>query len=266
MTGTLLRWREFWLWGVVLAVAILVFLISPGAAPDKSRAVLHGLCAQTPSHSFGFGGTLLPFDSRMSGIYGGAIATIFSLIGSRRVLFYGNPPWRVVAVLVAGAGLMAIDGFNSLLTDLQLWHPYESRNLLRLVTGYLMGMALGVALCWLLGSSMWRMSRSEAGVNRLRVLLLPTALLIPYLAVLMSGWSGFLVPLTYLLMFAAWMTLTMLMLVVVLLIFRYEDQVSSIAQLHIPGVVASGLAMFVMLGLAGGRYWLEQTMGLPGLV
>ena len=258
--------KDLWLWGVVIAAGALVFLLLPGAAPDKSRAVLHGLCAQTPSHSFNFGGTLLPFDGRMTGIYGGSIIAIASLIASRRVLFYGNPPIRIVIAMALGVGSMAVDGLNSLLTDLNLWHPYESRNELRLITGYLTGMSLGIGLSWLLGSSMWRMSRPESGVDRFRVLLIPIGLFLPYAAAVMSGWTILLLPLTFFLMAAAWITLTMLMLVVVLLIFRYEDQIVSVAQLQIPGLVASGLALGIMLGLAGGRFWLERSLGLPALV
>jgi uncharacterized membrane protein len=258
--------REFWLWGVAVALAAWVFAIVPGAGSEKSRAVLHGLCAQTPSHSFSFGGTLLPFDGRMTGIYGGCLATMLTLVINRRVFYYGNPPMRVIVALGVGGLLMAVDGFNSLLTDLQLWHPYDSRNVLRLITGYFMGMALGVALTWLLGSSMWKASRSEPGVRGIRDLAIPVAALVPYTLAMLSGWTVLLHPLTWILMAAAWLTLTVLMLVVVLLVFRYEDQISSARQLHVPGVIASALALAVMLGLAGGRFWLERTLGLPALV
>jgi uncharacterized membrane protein len=263
MKTILSKGREFWLWGVAVTLAAWVFVIVPGAGSEKSRAVLHGLCAQTPSHSFDFGGTLLPFDGRMTGIYGGCLATILSLAINRRVFFYGNPPLRVVVVLGIGGLFMAVDGFNSLLTDLQLWHPYESRNVLRLITGYLMGMALGVALTWLLGSSMWKASQPESGVRGVRDLMIPAVLLVPYVLAMLTGWPVLLHPLTWLLMAAAWLTLTVLMLVVVLLVFRYEDQISSVRQLHVPGVIASALALAVMLGLAGGRFWLERTSDCP---
>jgi uncharacterized membrane protein len=266
MNSILSKGKEFWLWGAVIAVASLVFIISPGAGSEKSRALLHGLCAQTPSHSFSFGGTLLPFDGRMTGIYGGSFATIVWLAFNRRVFYYGNPPVRVIAALGLGAALMAVDGFNSLLTDLQVWHPYASRNEFRLVTGYLMGIGLGVALAWLLGSSMWKASCPEPGVRGVTDLLAPFAMLVPYALVMQSGWTVLLLPITWFLMVAAWLTLTVLMLVVVLLVFRYEDEIASVRELHIPGVIASTLALAMMLALAGGRFWLERTLGLPALV
>jgi hypothetical protein len=113
---------------------------------------------------------------------------------------------------------------------------------------------------------MWRLSDDESGVKSFRDLLLPMGLLLPYAASVTSGWSFLLVPLTFFLMAAAWITLTMLMLVVVLLLFRYEDQIANAAQLHVPGVIASGLALTIMLGLAGGRFWLERALGLPSLL
>jgi uncharacterized membrane protein len=255
--------REYWLWVAVVAAGVLLFAAFPGDAAGKSRAVLHGLCAQTPDHSFRFGNTLLPFDGRMTGIYGGSIVTFAWLLLTRRVFYYGNPPLRVVMLLAGGVGLMAIDGFNSLFTDLRIWHPYESRNEIRLLTGYLTGMAMAVALCWLLGSSMWRMSKPAPGVRSVRGLLVPAGMFLPYGMVVISGWSFFLLPLTWLLMLSAWLTLTVLMLVVVLLIFRYEDQIRMFHQLHVPAAVASALALIIMLALAGGRYWLEQTLGIP---
>jgi uncharacterized membrane protein len=263
MSGILEKIREYWLWvGVVTGVMVL-FSAIPGDATGKSRAVLHGLCAQTPDHSFAFGTTLLPFDGRMTGIYGGSLVTFVCLLLTQRVFHYGNPSLKVVLLLAGGVGLMAIDGFNSLFTDLRIWHPYESRNEIRLLTGYLTGMAMAVALCWLLGSSMWRMSRPTPGVRSGRDLLLPGALFVPYALVVVSGWPIFLFPLTWLLMLSAWLTLTVLMLVVVLLLFRYEDQIRTFHQLHVPVAVASAMGLIVMLTLAGGRFWLERTLGIP---
>jgi uncharacterized membrane protein len=266
MISLLSKSRDYWLWYLMAGLGALVFLIVPGDAAGKSRAVLHGLCAQTPDHSFSFGGTLLPFDGRMTGIYGGAIVTFAWLSISRRVFYYGNPPIRVVVALAGGVGSMAIDGFNSLFTDLRIWHPYEPRNEFRLITGYLTGIALAVALSWLLGSSMWKVSRADSGVRALRDLMIPAVLFVPYAAIVLSGWHVFLLPLTWLLMASAWLTLTVLMLVVVLLLFRYEDQIGSMRQLHIPGAIASCLALVVMLGMAGGRFWLERTLGIPAML
>ena len=53
---------------------------------------LHGLCAQRPSHSLQIGGTTLPMDARMTGIYLGAAATaVVWLIAARRLRASPDP-------------------------------------------------------------------------------------------------------------------------------------------------------------------------------
>lgn len=254
--------KTYWLWCGIAALGAIVFLAMPGGYGSKAHSVLHGLCAQTPSHTFLLGGQRLPFDGRMTGIYGGTIITFGYLVVRKRVLYFGNPPWKVVALLVAFVGLMAVDGFNSLFHDLGIWHPYEPRNLYRLITGYATGISLAVTLTWLLASSMWNLSSPKPGVRSVRDLGWIALLGIPYGMAVLSGWGGFYLPVSGLLLASAWLTLTVLMLVVVLLVFRIDERVRSVPQLHVPGAAAAGLALVLMLALAGGRFWLERTFGI----
>src|SRR5436305_8156522 len=55
--------------------AALLFFAAPWGVEHKAHALMHGLCAQTPSHTLRFGTHGLPFDSRMTGIYGGFIGS-----------------------------------------------------------------------------------------------------------------------------------------------------------------------------------------------
>ena len=75
-------------WGAafagLLAVSVAGFLLAPWSIEVKSIAILHGLCAQRPSHSFWFGSDRLPFDSRMTGIYGGFLVTQLYLLARGR--------------------------------------------------------------------------------------------------------------------------------------------------------------------------------------
>ncbi|HEU0164091.1 MAG TPA: DUF2085 domain-containing protein [Thermomicrobiales bacterium] len=254
--------RTYWLWCAIVAAAVVVFLASPGATGNKAHSVLHGLCAQTPSHTFTFGGQPLPFDGRMTGIYGGSILTFAWLWIRGRVLFYGNPPKRVIAVLTLFVIALAVDGFNSLFHDLGIWYPYEPQNIYRLITGFGTGMSLSIILSWLLASSMWNLSRPTTGIRSLRDVGAIALLAIPYGAAVLSGWSWLYLPLTALLLGSAWLTLSILMLVVVLLLFRIDEKVRAVPQLHLPGAAASILGLVIMLTLAGGRFWLEHTFGI----
>ncbi len=262
LTGLMGPIREYWMWAAVLAVASVAFFGSPGDYSGTSHAILHGLCAQTPSHTISFGGQMLPFDARMTGIYGGFLITLGSIVASGTLFRFGNPPKRVIAVLALLVGLMAVDGFNSLLTDLMLWHPYESGSGLRVATGYGTGVALAVALSWLLASSAWNLGSPNVAIGRLRDLVAPGVGLVTYGLVLIAspGWLHF--PVSMLLVLSAWITVTMLMLVIVLLALKLDSQVRQVRHLHVPVAISALLAVAVMIGLAGVRFWAERTFGI----
>lgn len=254
--------REFWLWILVIAVGAVAFIGVPGGYTSTSHALLHGLCAQTPSHTFSFDGERLPFDARMTGIYGGLLLTTTVLATRRRLFCSGDVPRPVMAALGLLVGAMAIDGFNSLFTDLRIGQLYSPNNMARLITGYGAGMALAVGLCWLVSASAWRMSRPVPGVRTLIELVAPLGSLPVYGVLVAFGPDWLLLPLTVLLVFSAWLTMTMLMLVVVMLVFRIDDQIRSMSALHVPVAIAALLGICAMLALAGGRFCLEGTLGI----
>lgn len=250
------------LWGDVVLVAIAAFFSNPGGYADTSYALLHGLCAQTPSHTIHFGSHPLPLDARMTGIYGGFLITFVGLLLSRRVLHYGAIPKSVIALLVVLLLAMAADGTNSLLTDLGLWHPWTSSNSLRLITGYGVGVGLAVVLSWLLASSTWHLSRPTTGVRKVGDLWYAAVGLVLYGGLLLwsPGWLH--LPVTTLLVLSAWLTVTLLVLVTVLLVLKLDESVRSVGALHVPGAMAAILAITVMIGLGSFRFWVERTLGV----
>ncbi len=254
--------RQFPLWGVVLAVATIAFFANPGGYGDTSYALLHGLCAQTPSHTIHFGDHPLPFDARMTGIYGGFLVTFIGLACSGRLLHYGAMPKMVIATLVVLLLAMAADGFNSLLTDLGVWHPWTSTNAVRVITGYGVGVGLAVALAWLFASSTWHLSRPTVGVGAVRDLWFAAAGLGVYGALLIwsPGWLH--LPVATLLVLSAWLVVTMLVLVTILLAFKLDERVRSFGRLHLPGAMAALFALSIMIGLGSFRFWVERTFGI----
>ncbi len=254
--------RRYWLWGAVAVVAIVAFLSAPGDYGATATAILHGLCAQTPSHTLHFGDRPLPFDARMTGIYGGLFVTIATLAGRGTLLRHGDPPPNIIAFLGVLVGAMAIDGTNSLMTDLGVWHPYMPTNAMRIATGYGAGVALGVALGWLLASSLWRMSSPDVAVGKLVDLRIPAVGLGVYGALLILRPEWLHLPVSLLLVASAWLTVSLLMLVIVLLVSRLDAGVRRFEQLHVPVAVAALLAISVMLALAGARFWVERTLGI----
>ena len=205
---------------------------------------------------------MLPFDARMTGIYGGFLVTIVTLAAGRKLFMYGNPPKRIVALLAAFVAVMAIDGFNSLFTDLGLWHPYVPTNTMRVVTGYGVGITLAVGLAWLLASSTWNLSTPRTAISRARDLWIPAAGLVVYGTILeiRPAWLHF--PVSMMLVVAAWATVTLLALVMLLLGLKLDATIRSPRDLHVPGAIGALLAMSAMLGLAGGRLWMEHWFGI----
>lgn len=255
--------RMYWAWVALAVGGAGVFLFWPGGFADKARLLLHGLCAQTPTHSYSFGGLFLPFDARMTGIYGGAIATLVVLAFRGGRPRAGLPPIRIMVLLALFVLALAADGFNSLFTDLGLPHPWQPRNELRLVTGYATGITLAVVLAWLLASTTWRLSTREPVVGTWRTLLIAWVPFLPYALAVTSGAAWLYVPLSLVLVLSAWTVLSMLTLSMILLALRWDDRIQRAAQLHLPGTLAGLAGLGVMLLLAFGRVWLERMTGIP---
>lgn len=254
---------RFWLWPAIIVAGLLTSLLLPGGFVQTARTVLHGLCAQTPDHSFVIGGKMLPFDARMTGIYTGALAGLIVLAILRRFLHQQLPPPVVLSLLAVGFLTMALDGTNSLLTDLRYWHPWETTNTTRLVTGYLAGVAMAVALAWLVAGTLWHLAENAPVVKSAKefgymIVPLPLVwLLVQY------GADWMYVPFSLLLMLSAWIVLALLATSALLLATRWDDRIVSIGQVHIPGAAGLVIGLGVALVLAFGRAWLERTLGIP---
>lgn len=238
-------------------------VLFPGGFADKSRMVLHGLCAQTPGHTYDFGGMRLPFDARMTGIYSGALITLAYIAARGRLLAGKLPSGGYLAVLATFALAMAADGFNSLFTDLGWWHPWESTNAFRVVTGYGMGVAIAVALVWLLAGTVFQIARRETTIRSLADLVWCVVPLPALLGILHLDWMWLHIPVSALLMLSAWIVLATLALVTMLLATRIDERIVGARQLHIPGAIGLLVGVGVMLVLAFGRSWLERTLGIP---
>src|SRR4051794_23984954 len=167
--------RRPWLTLAGLAgLGLVLFLIAPGSTGAKAHLVLHGICAQRPSHSFWLGDNSLPLDARMTGIYLAAATTIFWLAVLGRLRAAQVPDRKVLLVLAMFIAMMGIDGVNGLLGDLGLWHLYLPNNSTRLITGILAGTSLGIGIGHVFALSMWSNPQSRtAVVERLSELALP---------------------------------------------------------------------------------------------
>ncbi len=257
-----------WLPGGVFTFAVLImaalFLVAPGSFATKAHLALHGLCAQTPSHTFALGGQPLPFDARMTGIYTGFIVACLWLVWRRRLASAALPSRPVGAVLLAFIAAMGVDGTNSLLLDLGLPHPYAPHNLLRLETGVLAGVTLAAVLAYLAAATLWRSPRErEAAVGGWGDLAAMTGLglLVAVGIVVAPDWAYGLV--VTMLLVSAVIVVSTVALVGLVMARRQEGRFGTFADLHWPAVTALVLGVLVMATISGARLIAEVSAGLP---
>lgn len=251
----------------VVGAAIILFLVAPWPLATKSLAALHGLCAQRPSHSLWFGDRRLPFDARMTGIYGGFVVSSIYLLARGRTRAFRLPSRWVILLLAGFVALLGIDGVNSTLVDLRFWHPYQPSNTLRLATGLLTGISLATMLCFVLGTTLWRRGNMrQPVVTGPGELLLMAGLDLPLALLALTGWPWLYLPLTMLLVIGAAAVMGTMCLVVVVLI-KYSDRAfDTFQQVTTPATAAFLLGLLCMALLAGGRFWLEHITHAPPLV
>ena len=252
---------------IVAFFIVMAFLAAPWSFEAKAHAAMHGLCAQTPSHSFFFEGRALPFDGRMTGIYSGLLSTVIVLLLLGKQRSAGLPSLGAGFVLIGFGGAMALDGFNSLFKDLGKWHPYEPSNEYRLLTGWMAGIGIGTILVMLVGMTIWKRPRIRDRV--LPRWWMPFALLLPLIPVrLLIGTGSDLIyyPYSLLLMSSAVIAFTALVLVVTLMLLNRENQYERFDQLRTLSALSILIAIALILAIGGGRFWIEAVTNAPPLV
>ncbi|MEZ4521236.1 MAG: DUF2085 domain-containing protein [Thermomicrobiales bacterium] len=254
---------------VLLAfVSFAVFTAIPGTVEGKSLAVLHGLCAQQSTHSYYFGDARLPFDARMTGIYGGFLMTAGYLAARGRWQCTGFENVKVIVALVLLVLPLAIDGTNSFLKDLELFHLYEPLNVVRTATGIMLGTTMATFVWLLVGQTGFQPGATSSRQVWSGLPELGAALAAQFVAATLIGISDLpvRVPLTYLLMASAATMVMGLLLPFVLLVTRSEQQALSTIDLARPATFALIGALLFIGAMAGGRFFLEALLGLPSEV
>ncbi len=166
--------------GYLVGLAVLLFLPG-GTMLDRLRALVGGICAQLPTHTYAPGGQPLPLCSRNTGIYLGFAIGVFALFARGHGRSARLPSGWVACVLLLGVAIMGVDGVNSLFLDLHLPHLYQPANPLRLATGFLTGTAMAAYLVPVANGIVWRSPDTRAAYPTVSSL----AVLLPALAI---GW------------------------------------------------------------------------------
>ena len=252
----------------LLGLSMLALLLAPWPMQEKAMAILHGLCAQQPGHSFWFGDRRLPFDARMTGIYGGFLISQLYFLLRRRLRVTEIPSLAIVIALTLFVVAMGVDGFNSLLSGIDQPTLYEPSNLLRYSTGALMGTTLGITL-WLLTSNVLWCRRDQIRQPLIRgwgelLQILTLAAIFGILAT--RGWPVLYTPITLLLIVSSVMVLFTMALALIQLARRRDATVTALGELAGPAVGALLSAYLVLAILGGGRFLLEGMLHIQPML
>lgn len=214
--------------------------------------LLHGGVDYHPdaSHSLLLGGSESVMCARNTGIYCGVLLTALWAWTSGRGTACRFPPRRVMLALGALAGIMAVDGLNSLLADMGYWSAYEPSNLLRLATGLGAGVAAGAVFVPVLNGLLWTAPRGEPFVPSLRALLALLAWQAAFYAPVAVGIGALALPLALATTGASLALFGGVNLLALLIVLRRENAYRRVRE-AIPLVgVAVGLALLELAGLA----------------
>lgn len=133
--------------------------------------LISGVCHQIPERTYFVGNQQLPLCARCTGTYLSALWTlgVVWVIGRGRASRL--PPARVLVVLVLFFLVWGIDGLNSYLSSFEgLPHLCTPRNIFRLATGMLNGLALMLILLPVFNFTVWQQSDDRPILNGFREL------------------------------------------------------------------------------------------------
>jgi len=146
---------------VALGAASLLFgawlLLTPGGLLGKADAIGYAVCHRIDLRSFHLGERALPLCARCSGTYLGVLVAVGSLIALGRGRSGSFPRWPILALFGVFGLAFAVDGLNSYLHFFpNAPHLYEPSNTLRLISGMLLGLAMGVLVYTGFNQAVWK--------------------------------------------------------------------------------------------------------------
>ena len=243
-----------------LMVLVAWLVLTPEGLLGKADAIGYAVCHRIDLRSFHLGTRVLPLCARCTGMYLGALVGLAGLAGLGRLRYGKFPRPALLGIFGIFAAAWAIDGLNSYLTLIPgAPHAYEPNNTLRLITGTLMGLALGVLVFTGFNQNVWRGWKDEPVLRSFRevgVLLLLGAVVV---GLVLSENPLVLYPLALLSAAGVLVLLGMVYAVVVLLVLRRENRAESWGGVALPLMAGVALAILQIGLLDLARYTLTGT-------
>ncbi len=255
-----------WRAGLFIIVAALVLawmLYAPEGILGKADAVGYAVCHRIGDRSFHIGDYQFSVCARCTGQYLGAVLGMGFLTIFRKGRS-GRPPWLIIGILGLWAVGYAVDGVNSALHLLpwteNLW-LYEPDNILRLITGTGVGLALSVMLFPAFNQTLWKRSDPRPVLEGRRDFGLLLVLAVMLILLVLTENPIILYPLSLISAGGVLMLLTMVYTMVWVMVFRAENHFENIYQIFFPLLAGFAVALTQILALDIFRFWLTGTWG-----
>jgi uncharacterized membrane protein len=261
------RGGDSWRFALIgLFGALLLGLLAwPNMTLDrKMYSVVHGVCAQI--HNVQVGGLDLPLCARNTGIYSSfLISSVYLvLIGRGRAARLPSIPITLALVLFVLA--MGVDGINSTLVDINMWHLYTPQNWLRTLTGIGMGVTIAVFLLMVVNLSLRKNAEAQQPVLGSWLELAGVLLVNGLVWVAIYGNIGVMY---WPVAITAWLGITGVLYMVNVLLaglfMGYENAVTHVSQLAKPASIALIMTVIELGLLSSLRFWLESQGMVAGL-
>ncbi|HSW62380.1 MAG TPA: DUF2085 domain-containing protein [Dissulfurispiraceae bacterium] len=246
----------------LVAVCIVIFgawlALTPAGLLGKADAVAYAVCHRIPSHSFFIGDRPVPLCARCSGMYLGAL---LGLLYQARLGKRGRLP-ALKMYVVFGLFLLAftVDGVNSYMRFFpQAPTFYEPHNLLRLLTGTGIGLAIAAVLLPTFNQSMWTVWIPQPALSTWRQLV-ELLLLAAVLALLIQSENPLaMYPLAILSAMTVLLLLTLVYTVAWTILLKQENRCRTFKEMWPLLLAGLNTAMLQIAVMNGGRFLLTGT-------
>ncbi|RME85172.1 MAG: DUF2085 domain-containing protein [Caldilineae bacterium] len=228
-----------------------------------ARHVGYAICHQIRARSYLFGDLVLPLCARCTGQYLGLWIPFVVAWGRGRLYGTSLPRRRVILLLALFLLLWAFDGLNSYAT-LLLGEPwlYPPQNRLRLVTGLLQGIAIGYLYIPFFNRVFWAKARAPEKAADMRELFMALILAALLALAVESRYLPFFYPLAILSTASAFLFLSSLGVLLLVVAFGAESQARAPRELLTYLLPAMTLAATFLAGLG----WLRSTIESHGIM
>ena len=247
---------------VYLAAGLLLvgwLLNTPSGILGKADAVGYAVCHRIDERSFHIGDRPISLCARCTGMFVGAMIGIIylSILGRRRTEW---PPINILVMLGVFLVSWGVDGFNSVyimyFQDVLL---YEPTNTLRLITGTGMGLVIAIALLPAFNQTIWKEYSRRSVIENWRQFSGLLAVSGISILLILTESPIFLYPFTLISALGVIVLLTMIYSLLLLILFRKENQITKNIQLIYPltGGFIVALTQIILIDI--GRYLLTGS-------